>query len=210
MERMLRQRMYVDLAVLDGVAYETAYRWLRALAALSQPDRIRRAACARTHAACIPERMAEGMLQPGEVVWPATYSPRTAVRCGMNLAPLMQELMASGSLAARQATLLDASAAWWEDHRQYEAPYIRYRFQEVDEGQDEQASSDMIAVYSQLIAQAQVYREIGSESSPIRLANYLHFLYLCAFMTWPGRAGTSLADEFKHVLSFFLQGAAYR
>lgn len=51
--------------------------------------------------------------------------------------------------------ILDASARWWEEHRPYAAPYIRFRFQQVRDGSGEQASSDMVAAYTALIHAAQ-------------------------------------------------------
>lgn len=127
-----------------------------------------------------------------------------------NLGALTQAVTAHGSLVERLAALMEASARWWEEHRQYAAPYIRYRFQEVRDGHDKQATSDMIAVYVQLITQAQQIQEIGTDASPIRLARYLHFLYLCALMDWLADADILLREELNHVLDFFMKAAAGR
>ncbi|HET8727897.1 MAG TPA: TetR/AcrR family transcriptional regulator [Alphaproteobacteria bacterium] len=126
------------------------------------------------------------------------------------LEPLMQQVMSHADFISRLTTLLDASASWWEAHRQYAAPYIRYRFQEVRQGQDERPSSEMITQYSHLIAEAQRNGEIRPEAPPARLAHYLHFLYLCAVMTWLKDDEISLRDEFSEALGFFLEGAARR
>lgn len=127
---------------------------------------------------------------------------------GSDLEALLEDVLSRNCFVSRVATVLDASAHWWEDHRQYAAPYIRFRFQQVRDGADEQYPSDMIPLYMQLVAQGQQAGELRADSSPERLALYLHFLYLCAVMTWLSKADISLADEFSQALDFFMQGAA--
>lgn len=129
-------------------------------------------------------------------------------RLGADLATVLDEVRSRKSFVSRVATLLEGSAQWWEGHRQYAAPYIRFRFQQVREGAEEQHASDMIPVYALLIAQAQQAGELKSDTPPERLALYLHSLYLCAVMFWLGRNDIALADEFSQALDFFMQGAA--
>jgi AcrR family transcriptional regulator len=112
------------------------------------------------------------------------------------------------TFTSRLASLLEPSARWWEAHRQYAAPYIRYRFQQVGDARAGQPSSDMITAYAQLIAQAQEAGELRANEPALRLAHYLHFLGLCALMTWIGDAQVSLADEFSRATAFFIAGAA--
>lgn len=131
-------------------------------------------------------------------------------RLARELAPLMQEALSRDRFVSRVATLLDASAQWWEQHRQYAAPYIRYRFDEVREGQAGQDASDMIDAYAALISQAQQTGELRSDMSAERLARYLHYLYLCAVMEWLEDGQSALADGFAQMLEFFLQGAEAR
>ena len=129
-------------------------------------------------------------------------------RLAQDLAPLMQAVMKRKAFASRVAVVLDASARWWEEHRQYAAPYIRFRFQQVSDGSGDQASSDMVAAYAALIHAAQQAGEVRDGESPRRLANYLHFLYLSALMTWLGDPKLSLRREFARAFEFFLQGAS--
>src|SRR5690606_4393100 len=125
-----------------------------------------------------------------------------------DLAPLMRTVLARDSLAGRLAVLLAASAGWWEAHRHYAMPYIRYRFQQACAGHLEDAASDMVSVYAGLIAQAQEQGELDPRQAPARLAHYLHYLYLGALMAWLADADVSLGDELARVIDFFMRGAA--
>lgn len=124
-----------------------------------------------------------------------------------DLTPLMQRILSQSSFATRMATLLEASAHWWEGHRQYAVPYIRYRFQQTGQQVGERPSSDMIGVHAQLIAHAQSARELRSDVPAARLAHYLHYLYLCALMSWLEEEESALSEGFGQMLDFFLQGA---
>ena len=130
------------------------------------------------------------------------------------LAPLLGEAPRRGRdrrrFVARLATLLEASAGWWEAHREFAAPYIRHRFQEVRDGAGEAPTSDMLLAYQQLIEAAQAAGELDANTPSARLAAYLHFLYLCALMRWLADAGKPLADEFAFAIDFFVQGAVAR
>jgi hypothetical protein len=121
----------------------------------------------------------------------------------------MQAAPPSATLMARLESLLASSAQWWEAHRQYAAPYVRYRFQKF-EGASVDSSSDMVEAYASLIAAARKSGELRTDDTPQQLANYLHFLYLCALTTWLGNPDTALADELSRVLKFFIRGAANR
>jgi AcrR family transcriptional regulator len=129
-------------------------------------------------------------------------------RLARDLQSLMPEILSRPTFASRLATLLEPSMHWWELHRQYAAPYIRYRFQQVRDERVERASSDMIMVYVQLIADAQSAGELRVDQSAARLAQYLHFLYLCALMSWLGDPEVSLDDELTRAMEFFVEGAA--
>jgi len=130
-----------------------------------------------------------------------------------DLAPLMEEALRRTSFNGRVAALLEASAAWWEEHRRYLAPYIRYRFQSVGQeppGNSERPTSDMVTVYALLIEQGQKDGELRRDAAVARIALYLHYLYLCALMRWLAEPDLALADEFADILAFFNQGAMAR
>ncbi|ULU24638.1 TetR/AcrR family transcriptional regulator [Dyella terrae] len=124
-----------------------------------------------------------------------------------DLSPLMHKVMARRSLQTRLAGILDASAQWWEAHRDYAAPYIRYRFQALGDGQQGQSDSDMLAVYASLIEQAQAKGEIRDDIAPPLLASHLHFLYLGAVLRWLENNRLSLRHELAQVLAFFMAAA---
>lgn len=126
-----------------------------------------------------------------------------------DLETVLKDVLSRRSFVSQVATLLEASAHWWEEHRQYAAPYIRFRFQQVRDGVEDQHSSDLTSFYVQLVVQAQQAGELRSDIAPERLALYLHFLYLCGVMNWLSKTGISLEDEFSQALDFFLQGAAH-
>lgn len=129
-----------------------------------------------------------------------------------DLTPLMEKAMRRRSFNGRIATLLESSAGWWEQHRRYVAPYIRYRFQGVGQAQreDDHSTSDLIPVYTMLIERGQHDGQVRRNASAQRMARYLHFLYLSALMHWLADADLSLADEFADVLEFFHEGAKAR
>ncbi|RPE79880.1 TetR/AcrR family transcriptional regulator [Vulcaniibacterium tengchongense] len=154
--------------------------------------------------------VARGTLYNHFAVKEAVLAEWMHARLAQDLAPLMAQALAKPSFAARVATVLEASAQWWEDHRQYAAPYLRFRFQAVRDGAGGHDGSDLVAAYAGLIDAAQRSREIRDDVPPVRLARYLHFLYLSALLAWLGDADASLQAEFAHALEFFLQGAAYR
>ncbi|RNF84475.1 TetR/AcrR family transcriptional regulator [Montanilutibacter psychrotolerans] len=130
-----------------------------------------------------------------------------------DLTPLMEAAMRQASFNGRVGTVLMASAGWWEAHRRYLAPYVRYRFQRVgreppaDRGRP---TSDMVTVYASLIEQGQKSGELRQDASVAQLALYLHYLTLCALMRWLADPDLSLAEEFADVVAFFHQGAMAR
>ncbi|WP_232131089.1 TetR/AcrR family transcriptional regulator [Luteimonas sp. BDR2-5] len=126
------------------------------------------------------------------------------------LGPLLADGLAGQSFVAQLARLLEASAAWWEAHRDFAAPYVRHRFQEVRDGAGDAPTSDMILAYQHLIEAAQASGALSTGVPSARLAEYLHFLYLCALMRWLADPRKRLADEFAFAIDFFLQGAAAR
>lgn len=127
-----------------------------------------------------------------------------------DLGPLLQKAMARRTLQTRLAAILDASAQWWESHRDYAAPYIRYRFQSIGSGTPGESDSDMSTLYTPLIAQAQAEGEIRADIEAPLLASHLHFLYLGAVLRWLDAESTSLRAELARTLKFFMAGATAR
>lgn len=125
-----------------------------------------------------------------------------------DLGPLLRKAMMRRTLQSRLAAILDASALWWESHRDYAAPYIRYRFQSVGKGQPGQSDSDMLSLYAPLIGLAQREGKIRSDVDAAVLASHLHFLYLGAMLRWLDDGAGNLRAELAGVLKFFMAGAA--
>lgn len=127
-----------------------------------------------------------------------------------DLGPLLQKAMARRTLQTRLAAVLDASAQWWEAHRDYAAPYIRYRFQAIGREVSGQSDSDMSTLYTPLIAQAQADGEIRNDIEAPLLASHLHFLYLGAVLRWLDGGPASLRTELARTLKFFMAAATVR
>ncbi|AIF48796.1 TetR/AcrR family transcriptional regulator [Dyella japonica] len=125
-----------------------------------------------------------------------------------DLGPLLHKAMARRSLQSRLAAILDASALWWESHRDYAAPYIRHRFQAIGSGEPGQSDSDMLPLYAQLIGQAQADGDVRRDIAAPLLASHLHFLYLGAVLRWLDGESASLRTELSRSLKFFMAGAA--
>lgn len=123
-----------------------------------------------------------------------------------DLETLMARVMSCRDFTRRAATLLQASDAWWTSHRAYLAPYVRFRFQQV-EGHADDAASDMAAAWEGLIAHAQQQGELRADMPASQLAQYLHFLYLSVLMRWLADASLDLDDAMADMLTFFMDGA---
>lgn len=122
-----------------------------------------------------------------------------------DLPALTRRALGRGSLNDGLATVLEASARWWEAHRDYAAPFLRHRFQSLRNDQPGASSSAMTPVYEQLIEAARQADQIAHRAGADRLANYLHFLYLSALVRWLENPGVSLTQEFAHALDFFMR-----
>lgn len=130
-----------------------------------------------------------------------------------DLDALLPQALSRRGIVAQLASLLEPSMQWWEANRQYAAPYIRHRFQDLPGTPAEAADGDgsaMTHAYARLIATAQANGELRSDIPSERMARHLHYLYLGAMVAWLGTPGLALGDEFAQALEFFLEGAAPR
>jgi len=122
-----------------------------------------------------------------------------------HLPQVLQQVMKLSAFQKRLACIFEASAKWWQGHPAYVAPYLRHRFQQVQNDRDT-TSSDMLAVYERLIADAQYKQEITVATPAPQLARYLHFLYLSAVMHSLAHHETPLLHELEQALAFFMAG----
>ncbi|MFK2919486.1 helix-turn-helix transcriptional regulator [Dyella koreensis] len=126
------------------------------------------------------------------------------VQLASELGPLLQKAMTRRGLLAQLTGVFEASAKWWEAHRDYAAPYIRYRFQTISDGQAGQSDSEMQTLYAQLIERAQAGGEIRDDIAPVLLSGHLHFLYLGAVLRWLENRKVKLTKELAGALAFFM------
>ncbi|WP_448950211.1 TetR/AcrR family transcriptional regulator [Labrys neptuniae] len=128
-------------------------------------------------------------------------------RLQMALKPRFDDAPEQSSWASRFKNLLEASATWWEGNRQYAAPYIRYRFQQLRPNARNSSESDITKYYSKLIQLGQISKEIRNDISSEQMSKYMHFLYISALVSWIDDEDLSLTNEIMDSFAFFLDGA---
>lgn len=108
------------------------------------------------------------------------------------------------------SVMFDASAAWCEAHRDWIAPYLRFRLLsfEAVEREDGARPSDQIDGFAMLISRGQHAGELRDDLDASQLATLLHHLYLGALMRWLVTPGLVLQKEFAAVVKLFVDGAA--
>ncbi|MBR8130050.1 TetR/AcrR family transcriptional regulator [Burkholderia ambifaria] len=127
-----------------------------------------------------------------------------------DLAHLERDVARRKSFASRIACVLDASAAWCEQHPVYLLAYLRHRFLSIGAVQAEGATEnvgDIALVWQQLIAAGQQAGELNPALAADQLATRLHHLYLAAMLRWLTVPGLSLKREFQSVAKLFVEGA---
>ncbi|WP_175698107.1 TetR/AcrR family transcriptional regulator [Burkholderia ambifaria] len=127
-----------------------------------------------------------------------------------DLAHLERDVARRKSFASRIACVLDASAAWCEQHPVYLLAYLRHRFLSIGAVQAEGATengSDIALVWQQLIAAGQQAGELNPALAADQLATWFHHLYLAAMLRWLTVPGLSLKREFQSVAKLFVEGA---
>ncbi|NIF44704.1 TetR/AcrR family transcriptional regulator [Burkholderia sp. Tr-862] len=127
-----------------------------------------------------------------------------------DLAHLERDIARRKSFASRIACVLDASAAWCEQHPVYLLAYLRHRFLSIGAVQAESGtenSSDIALVWQQLIAAGQEAGELNPALAAGQLATWFHHLYLAAMLRWLTVPGLSLKREFQSVAKLFVEGA---
>lgn len=127
-----------------------------------------------------------------------------------DLAHLQRDVARRKTFASRIACVLDASAAWCEQHPVYLLAYLRHRFlsigvTEAESGKDD--GGDIALVWQQLIAAGQQAGELNPALAAGQLATWFHHLYLAAMLRWLTVPGLSLKREFRSVAKLFVEGA---
>lgn len=125
-----------------------------------------------------------------------------------DLEHLLPTAQADDNFKRGMRRLLDASATWHQKHREYLLPYLRYRFLNVGQpnNDDNDARADLVRAFMSLIEAGQRSGELRDAQPAARLALFFHFLYLAALMRWLITPKASLRDEFAAALDLFLDG----
>ncbi|KUZ41028.1 TetR/AcrR family transcriptional regulator [Burkholderia territorii] len=125
-----------------------------------------------------------------------------------DLAHLQRDIARRKTFASRIACVLDASAAWCEQHPAYLLAYLRHRFLSIGVAQAEIGNGgDIAPVWQQLIAAGQQAGELNPALAADQLATWFHHLYLAAMLRWLTVPGLLLKREFRSVATLFVEGA---
>ncbi|ALX13959.1 TetR family transcriptional regulator [Burkholderia cepacia JBK9] len=127
-----------------------------------------------------------------------------------DLAHLQHDVARRKTFASRIGCVLDASAAWCEQHPAYLLAYLRHRLMSigaVEPDRSGQNGSDIALVWQQLIVAGQQAGELNGTLQADQLATWFHHLYLAAMMRWLTVPGLSLKREFQSVAKLFIEGA---
>lgn len=127
-----------------------------------------------------------------------------------DLAHLQRDVARRKTFASRLACVLDASAAWCEQHPVYLLAYLRHRFLSIGVAQAEgvnENGSDIALVWQRLIAAGQQSGELNPALAADQLATWFHHLYLAAMLRWLTVPRLSLKREFQAVAKLFVEGA---
>ncbi|UTV58233.1 TetR/AcrR family transcriptional regulator [Burkholderia arboris] len=127
-----------------------------------------------------------------------------------DLAHLQHDVARRKTFASRIGCVLDASAAWCEQHPAYLLAYLRHRLMSigaVEPDRSGQNGSDIALVWQQLIVAGQQAGELNGTLQADQLATWFHHLYLAAMLRWLTVPGLSLKREFQSVAKLFIEGA---
>lgn len=127
-----------------------------------------------------------------------------------DLGHLQRDVARRKSFAARVGCVLDASAAWCEQHPVHLLAYLRHRFLSIGAAapdSDHAQGSDIALVWQQLIVAGQQAGELNRSLPAEQLATWFHHLYLAAMLRWLTVPGLSLKKEFQSVARLFVEGA---
>lgn len=113
------------------------------------------------------------------------------------------------TFVTRITGILNASAEWWERHPTYLAPYLRFRFMNI-EAAPSGDKADIADLFQVLIDAGQKSGELRGDLPASQLAPLFHYLHLGALMRWLTVPGLALREEFAVVVNLFVEGAAGR
>lgn len=129
---------------------------------------------------------------------------------GRNLGPLMKHLPPNTGFPTGVEPVMDALAQWCEAHRDYLAPYLRFRFMDIHApapASDTSGSDDIVDVYSFLISNSQLANEFRQDLEAAHLAVLFHHLCLGVLLRWLVKRNLKLRQELSVAVELFINGA---
>ena len=129
---------------------------------------------------------------------------------GRDLGPLMKQLPLNAGFPTGVEPVMDALAQWSEAHRDYLAPYLRFRFMDIHApapATDASSSDDIVDVYSFLISNSQLTGEFCQDLEAAHLAMLFHHLCLGVLLRWLVERNLKLRQELSVAVELFLNGA---
>jgi len=156
--------------------------------------------------------VAKGTLYNHFPVKEAVLAHSIHLELATHLAMLHHQLETRPGFAEGALHVLDHSAKWCENHPDYLAPYLRFRFLAIgmqpSPSRDSEELSDIADTFDWLIRRGQTSGEIRADLDPKRLAIAFHHLYLGAMLRWLADPRLKLRKEFAAAVELFLHGAA--
>ena len=106
--------------------------------------------------------------------------------------------------------LMDSLARWCEGHREYLAPYLRFRFADIQAPTPDagvEGPNDIVDVYTLLITNSQRAGELRKDLEASFLAVMFHHLCLGVLLQWLLGRSKKLRRELTVAVELFLTGA---
>lgn len=128
-----------------------------------------------------------------------------------DLAKLEGQLGPGSAFSEGVGPLMDSLASWCEGHREYLAPYLRFRFADIQAPTPDagvEGPNDMVDVYTLLIANSQRTGELRKDLGASFLAVMFHHMCLGVLLQWLLGRTTKLRHELSAAVELFLSGAA--
>jgi TetR/AcrR family transcriptional regulator of autoinduction and epiphytic fitness len=127
-----------------------------------------------------------------------------------NLEELGDQRKAECGFKEGVGALMDSLSNWCETHREYLAPYLRFRFSDLqaptpDAGVD--GPNDIVDVYAFLVANSQHSGELRKDLEARQLAVMFHHMTLGALLEWLLNPSMNLRHELAVAVELFLNGA---
>lgn len=129
---------------------------------------------------------------------------------GSNLETLTARLEPGTGFVAGVGSLMDALSRWCEAHREYLAPYLRFRFMDIQAATPDTGANgpnDIVEVYTWLIGNSQRSGELRKDLDAAHLAVLFHHLCLGALLRWLLTKNLKLRRELASAVDVFIHGA---